>query len=120
MMAFDQPKLSPRELATTSFWKRTWPGSQVRRVEDITEALWGTRVSPSSVSDLNKKIYGTIEASRNRPIEGAHPHVYLEVFDVNASTVRAISKIAVGRALLSSSPLFGLRLSSSPGMSGRS
>jgi putative transposase len=43
----------------------------VRRVEDITEALWGTRVSPSTVSDLNKKIYGTIEAWRNRPIEGA-------------------------------------------------
>jgi transposase-like protein len=50
----------------------------VRRVEDITEALWGTRVSPSTVSDLNKKIYGTIEAWRNRPIEGEHPYVYLD------------------------------------------
>src|SRR5580692_4666507 len=29
-------------------------GVSVRRVEDITEALWGTRVSPSTVSDLNK------------------------------------------------------------------
>ena len=48
------------------------------RVEDITEALWGTRVSPSTVSDLNKKIYGTIEAWRNRPIEGEHPYVYLD------------------------------------------
>jgi transposase-like protein len=28
------------------------------------------------VSDLNKKIYGTIEAWRNRPIEGEHPYVY--------------------------------------------
>src|SRR5262249_48821849 len=36
-------------------------GVSVRRVEDITEALWGTRVSPSTVSDLNKKIYATIE-----------------------------------------------------------
>jgi Transposase, Mutator family len=45
-------------------------GVSVRRVEDITEALWGTRVSPSTVSDLNKKIYATIEAWRNRPIEG--------------------------------------------------
>src|SRR5499427_9163096 len=53
-------------------------GVSVRRVEDITEALWGTRVSPSTVSDLNKKIYGTIEAWRNRPIEGAHPYVYLD------------------------------------------
>jgi len=32
-------------------------GVSVRRVEDITQALWGTRVSPSTVSDLNKKIY---------------------------------------------------------------
>ena len=29
-------------------------GGSVRR-EDITEALWGTRVSPSTVSELNKK-----------------------------------------------------------------
>jgi hypothetical protein len=36
------------------------------------QALWGTRVSPSTVSDLNKKIYATIEAWRNRPIEGEH------------------------------------------------
>ena len=53
-------------------------GVSVRRVEDITEALWGTRVSPSTVSELNKKIYGTIEAWRNRPIEGEHPYVYLD------------------------------------------
>ena len=38
----------------------------------------GTRVSPSTVSDLNKKIYGTIEDWRNRPIEGEHPYVYLD------------------------------------------
>ena len=36
-------------------------GISVRRVEDITEALWGTRVSPSTVSNLNKKIYAKIE-----------------------------------------------------------
>ena len=53
-------------------------GVSVRRVEDITEALWGTRVSPSTVSELNKKIYGTIEAWRNRPIDGEHPYVYLD------------------------------------------
>ena len=53
-------------------------GVSVRRVEDITEALWGTRVSPSTVSDLNKKIYETIETWRNRPIEGEHPYLYLD------------------------------------------
>jgi len=52
-------------------------GISVRRVEDITEALWGTRVSPSTVSNLNK-IYAKIEAWRNRPIEGEHPYLYLD------------------------------------------
>ena len=51
-------------------------GISVRRVEDITEALWGTRVSPSTVSNLNKKIYAKIEAWRNRRIEdGEHPYL---------------------------------------------
>jgi len=53
-------------------------GVSVRRVEDITEALWGTRVSPSTVSELNKKIYVQIEAWRNRPIECEHPYVFLD------------------------------------------
>jgi transposase-like protein len=53
-------------------------GVSVRRVEDITEALWGTRVSPGTVSRLNQKIYAQIEAWRNRPIQGQHPYVYLD------------------------------------------
>src|SRR5262245_3637217 len=53
-------------------------GISVRRVEDITEALWGTRVSPATVSNLNKKIYGQIEAWRNQPIEGGQPYLYLD------------------------------------------
>ena len=53
-------------------------GVSVRRVEDITEALWGTRVSPGTVSNLNKKIYAKIEEWRNRPIEGDHPYLYLD------------------------------------------
>src|SRR3569833_3325716 len=40
-------------------------GVSVRRVEDITEALWGTRVSSGTVSRLNQKIYRHIEAWRN-------------------------------------------------------
>ena len=35
-------------------------GVSVRRVDDITEALWGTRVSQSTVSELNKKKIGII------------------------------------------------------------
>src|SRR5215469_9463785 len=53
-------------------------GVSVRRVEDITEALWGTRVSSSTVSELNKKIYVQIHAWRNQPITGEHAYVYLD------------------------------------------
>lgn len=53
-------------------------GVSVRRVEDITEALWGARVSASTVSELNQKIYAQIESWRNRPIEGEHAYVFLD------------------------------------------
>jgi transposase-like protein len=53
-------------------------GVSVRRVEDITQALWGTRVSASTVSDLNQKIYGKIEQWRQRPLVGEFPYVYLD------------------------------------------
>ena len=53
-------------------------GVSVRRVEDITEALWGTRVSSGTVSNLNKKIYAKIEEWRHRAIEGDHPYLYLD------------------------------------------
>ena len=36
-------------------------GVSVRRVEDITEALWGSRVSSCTISELNQKIYKNIE-----------------------------------------------------------
>src|SRR6186713_3583526 len=68
-------------------------GVSVRRVEDITEALWGTRVSPSTVSNLNKKIYAKIEAWRNRRIEGEHPYLYLdgEVRNVSLLVASAVN-----------------------------
>jgi transposase-like protein len=53
-------------------------GVSVRRVEDITQALWGTRVSASTVSDLNQKIYGKINEWRERPLVGDFPYVFLD------------------------------------------
>lgn len=54
-------------------------GVSVRRVEDITEALWGSKVSPSTISELNKKAYVHIEDWRNRPLlSGKYPYVYVD------------------------------------------
>ena len=53
-------------------------GVSMRRVEDITEALWGSKVSASTISELNKKAYVNIEAWRNRPLQGGkYPYVYV-------------------------------------------
>lgn len=54
-------------------------GVSVRRVEDITEALWGTKVSPATISELNKKAYVHIENWRNRPLQGGkYPYIYVD------------------------------------------
>ena len=53
-------------------------GVSVRRVEDITQALWGTRVSASTVSDLNQRIYKQIEEWRQQPLVGEFPYVFLD------------------------------------------
>lgn len=53
-------------------------GVSVRRVEDITQALWGTRVSPGTVSNLNQKIYKRIDKWRNRPIDQEFVYLYLD------------------------------------------
>ena len=54
-------------------------GVSVRRVEDITETLWGTKVSPTTISELNKKAYVHIEEWRNRPLRGgSYPYIYVD------------------------------------------
>jgi transposase-like protein len=70
-------------------------GVSVRRVEDITEALWGQRVSPSTVSELNQKIYATIEAWRQRPIEGEYAYVYLDGIWLKRSWGGEVRNIAI-------------------------
>jgi putative transposase len=70
-------------------------GVSVRRVEDITQALWGTKVSPGTVSNLNKKIYARIEKWRNRPIEGNYPYVYLDGIVLKRSWAGEVRNVSV-------------------------
>jgi putative transposase len=88
-------------------------GVSVRRVEDITEALWGTRVSPGTVSRLNRKIYAQIAAWRDRPIAGTHPYVYLDGVVLRrswAGEVRNVSLlVAVGVSAEGYREILGIR-----------
>jgi transposase-like protein len=75
-------------------------GVSVRRVEDITEALWGSRVSPSTISDLNQKIFKRVEEWRNRPLASEFPYVFLDGIWLKRSwggEVRSVSVlVAIG------------------------
>ena len=70
-------------------------GVSVRRVEDITEALWGTRVSSGTVSRLNQRIYEQIEAWRQRPITGPYPYVYLDGVSLKRSWGGEVRNVSV-------------------------
>ena len=70
-------------------------GVSVRRVEDITEALWGMRVSAGTVSDLNKKMYERIDKWRKRPIEGRYPYVYFDGICLKRSWGGEVRNISV-------------------------
>ena len=70
-------------------------GVSVRRVEDITEALWGTRVSPATISELNKKVYGQIEIWRNRKLDTSYPYVYLDGIVLKRSWAGEVRNVSV-------------------------
>lgn len=77
-------------------------GVSVRRVEDITEALWGSRVSPSTISGLNQKIFERVEEWRNRPLAREYPYVFVDGIWLKRSwggevqTVSVLVAIGVG------------------------
>ena len=70
-------------------------GVSVRRVEDITEALWGTKVSPGTISSLNKKAYEHIEEWRTRPLSGRYPYVYVDGVYLKRSWGGEIQNVSV-------------------------
>jgi transposase-like protein len=70
-------------------------GVSVRRVEDITQALWGTRVSPGTVSNLNQKVYGRIEKWLNAPIRGEYPYVFLDGLWLKRSWAGEVKNVSV-------------------------
>jgi transposase-like protein len=74
-------------------------GVSVRRVEDITEALWGTRVSSGTVSNLNKKVYKHIERWRNQALEGSYPYVYLDGIALKRSWGGEIKNVSILAAI---------------------
>ena len=52
-------------------------------------------MSPGTVSNLNARIYTTIEDWRRRPIEGEHPYVYLDGIALKRSWGGEVRNVSV-------------------------
>ena len=70
-------------------------GVSVRRVEDITQALWGTRVSAGTVSELNKKVYERIAEWLDRPLQGKFAYVYLDGIWLKRSWAGEVKNVSI-------------------------
>ena len=74
-------------------------GVSVRRVEDVTEALWGTRVSSGTVSNLNQKVYKHIERWLKQRIEDRFVCVYLDGIALKRSWGGEIKNVSILAAI---------------------
>ena len=53
-------------------------GVSTRRIEDVSEILWGSSASAATVSNLNEKAFEAVEEWRSRPLERAHPYACVD------------------------------------------
>lgn len=70
-------------------------GVSTRRIEDVSEILWGSSVSASTVSSLNEKAFEAVEAWRNRPLERAYPYAYVDGIYLKRSWGGSYENVAV-------------------------
>ena len=70
-------------------------GVSTRRIEDVSEILWGSSVSAATVSNLNEKVFASVEEWRNRPLERAYPYVYVDGIYLKRSWGGAYENVAV-------------------------
>ncbi len=69
-------------------------GVSQRKMGDVTEALLGERVGRSTVSRVAKRLDGAVEALRSAPIEGPHPHLYLDATFLDARWARKVENVS--------------------------
>ena len=81
-------------------------GVSTRRVDDISQLLWGERMPSQTLSDKLKRVYDQIDQWRNRPLDSEYPYVFMDgVWHKrswgggveNVSVLVAIGVVAEGR-----------------------
>ena len=70
-------------------------GVSTRRIEDVSEILWGSSVSAATVSNLNEKAFESVEEWRSRRLDRAYPYVYVDGIYLKRSWGGSYENVAV-------------------------
>lgn len=70
-------------------------GVSTRRIEDVSEILWGASVSASTVSNLNEKAFEAVEEWRSRSLTCEYPYVYIDGIYLKRSWGGSFENVAV-------------------------
>ena len=70
-------------------------GVSTRRIEDVSEILWGAGVSAGTVSNLNDKAFKAVEEWRCGPLACEYPYVYVDGIYLKRSWGGSYENVAV-------------------------
>ena len=70
-------------------------GVSTRRIEDVSEILWGAGVSAGMVSNLNEKAFKSVEEWRCRPLTCTYPYAYIDGIYLKRSWGGSYENVAV-------------------------
>ena len=75
-------------------------GVSTRKVERVAQAMGIEQLSKSRVSEMAKSLDGSVEAFRNRPLDGGpYPFVWLDAMSVKSREEGRIVNVAVVQAI---------------------
>ena len=66
-----------------------------RRIEDVSEILWGAGVSAGTVSNLNDKAFESVDAWRTKPLSGGYPYLFVDGIYLKRSWGGSYENVAV-------------------------
>lgn len=70
-------------------------GVSTRRIEDVSEILWGSSVSAATVSNLNERAFAAVEEWRSRPLEREYPYACVDGIYLKRSWGGSYENVAV-------------------------
>lgn len=70
-------------------------GISTRRIEDVSEILWGASVSAATVSNLNEQAFEAVEEWRSRPLTCKYPYVFIDGIYLKRSWGGSFENVAV-------------------------